>query len=395
MATFNPVQSFQTARQNALAMQRMEQDIDREAAQAPIRNEMAQLGLTEAKKQATRGDVAFDQQEAVRKATILNRTARALKGINPAQLPQAAAAVAPRLQQAGIDLGAIDLQNITPQDLDIAIAETQGFIQDPNKLTSAMREQQADFEILKGALDETGNFDPEKANAQQKSVAMKLGLIPKAGTQTKGERLAGDVDLTTSVAEAEATVEGTKKEAETGAKGKAERNQDIINRGLAAADSTASIRRGIELLNQIETGGIDRVNLAAKRLFGVESGDEGELSNLLGKAVLSQLRETFGAAFTAKEGEQLQSIEASFGKSPEANLRLLRNALRIAERSANRAIDRAVEDRDFKTAQDIKEALEFTLSTEEPVSDVVEGQTATNPQTGEKVVFRNGQWQPI
>jgi hypothetical protein len=46
---------------------------------------------------------------------------------------------------------------------------------------------------------------------------------------------------------------------------------------------------------------VQAASLAAKKFFGVESADEGELSYLLGKAVLTKLRATFGAAFTVGE----------------------------------------------------------------------------------------------
>lgn len=148
------------------------------------------------------------------------------------------------------------------------------------------------------------------------------------------------------------------------ARGTAEegRAQDIITEGLAAADSTSVLRRSLELLNRVETGGFNRVSLAAKKLFGIEGADEGELSANLGKAVLSQLRSTFGAAFTQKEGERLESIEAGFSSSPETNKRLLQNALRIAERSAQRAIRRAEQRDDFETADEIESALDFDLA---------------------------------
>ena len=148
------------------------------------------------------------------------------------------------------------------------------------------------------------------------------------------------------------------------ARGTAEegRAQDIITGGLAAADSTAVLRRSLELLDRVETGGFSRVSLAAKKLFGIEGADEGELSANLGKAVLSQLRTTFGAAFTEKEGARLESIEAGFGSSVVTNKRLLNNALRIAERSAQRAIRRAEQRDDFETADEIEAALEFNLS---------------------------------
>jgi hypothetical protein len=53
---------------------------------------------------------------------------------------------------------------------------------------------------------------------------------------------------------------------------------------------------------------------------------------LLGKAVLSQLRETFGSAFTEDEGKRLIELEGNYGKSPEANLRILTNVLTMLER---------------------------------------------------------------
>ena len=151
-------------------------------------------------------------------------------------------------------------------------------------------------------------------------------------------------------------------QAQAQAKGQEERAQDIITQGQAAADSTAVIRRALQLLETVPTGGFNRITLAAKRLFGVEGADEGELSANLGKAVLAQLRDTFGAAFTAQEGESLKKIEAGFTSSPETNKRLLNNSLRIAERAAQRAIRRAESRDDFETSSEIESALDFDLS---------------------------------
>ena len=140
------------------------------------------------------------------------------------------------------------------------------------------------------------------------------------------------------------------------------RAQEYIIKGQSAADSTAVIRRSLALLEKVETGGLGRTTmLAAKRMFGVEGADEGELSASLGKAVLAQLRETFGAAFTAQEGESLKEIEAGFGSSVAANTRLLNNSLRIAQRAAERGI-RAAESRDdYESASEIEMALDFDL----------------------------------
>lgn len=146
------------------------------------------------------------------------------------------------------------------------------------------------------------------------------------------------------------------------ARGQEGRAQAIITEGLAAADSTAVLRRSLELLDRVGTGGFNRVSLAAKKLFGIEGADEGELSANLGKAVLSQLRSTFGAAFTEREGARLEAIEAGFGSSVPTNRRLLNNALTIAERSAQRAIRRAEQRGDYETADEIEAALDFDLA---------------------------------
>ncbi|MBT8342940.1 MAG: hypothetical protein KJP07_23270 [Desulfatitalea sp.] len=162
-------------------------------------------------------------------------------------------------------------------------------------------------------------------------------------------------------AEVEGDVAG-KKAQETG---KEKRVQSLIERGSLAAESTAGLKRGIKLLGSLKTGGVNAVALRAKQLFGLESADEGELSNQLSKAVLSQLRETFGAAFTEREGARLERIEASFTKSQDANRRLLEQALVIAERTAQRAMKAAEARGDFETVEDIKDLLEFSLDPED------------------------------
>ena len=147
----------------------------------------------------------------------------------------------------------------------------------------------------------------------------------------------------------------------TGATQTEQRAGALITRGIAAAESTATIRRAIDLLDRVKTGGMAAISLATMQRLGIEGADEGELSNSLGKSVLSQLRETFGAAFTENEGERLIRIEAGFGKSTESNRRLLGQALRIAERTANRAIKAAKKRGNMAEIADIQDLLTFTL----------------------------------
>ena len=109
------------------------------------------------------------------------------------------------------------------------------------------------------------------------------------------------------------------------------RIQTVINEGYIAAQTLPTIKRSISLLDSIKTGGFAAALLKSKQLFGIEGADEGELSNLLGKAVISQYKQVFGAQFTEKEGQKLDDIEAGLGKSSDANIRVLNNVLKLAE----------------------------------------------------------------
>lgn len=143
------------------------------------------------------------------------------------------------------------------------------------------------------------------------------------------------------------------------------RRQDIINVGLAASRGVPILRRSLELLDFVKTGGFAAAQLRIRQSLGIEGADEGELSANLGKSVLSQLRGLFGSAFTEREGARLERIEAGFNKSPANNRRLLNNLLQLVEREAKSAIKAAVAAEDFSTAAEIKDLLDFQL-TQEP-----------------------------
>lgn len=83
------------------------------------------------------------------------------------------------------------------------------------------------------------------------------------------------------------------------------------------------------------------------------------------KVRIKPITRNFGAAFTENEGKRLERIEAGFGKSPETNRRLLTQALRIAENTANRAAKVAS---DGEKA-DIEELLTFSLEVDNAATD--------------------------
>ena len=168
------------------------------------------------------------------------------------------------------------------------------------------------------------------------------------------ERIALDQSVTDRVASSGGQIAG----ARTTATGIATRNQGYINTGIDAADSVSNLTKTLNLLKTVETGGFNNVALAASRLLGVTGADEAELSANMGKAILAQLKPIFGAAFTAQEGERLEKIEASFGKSTQANVRLIQNVLRTTERAARRGLSAAKAEGDTFTANEIQTILD-------------------------------------
>lgn len=170
----------------------------------------------------------------------------------------------------------------------------------------------------------------------------------------------GDIRQITTASQ-EAAGAGTVAGGTATGKGNAERNQLFINEGLAAADSLPTINRAIELLGTVKTGGLNNLQLWASNTLGVTGADEAELSANMGKAVLSQLRSTFGAAFTEREGERLQNIEAGFGKSTEGNKRLLEQAQKLVERAARRGLEAARGAGDTFSADEIRKSIELRL----------------------------------
>jgi len=191
--------------------------------------------------------------------------------------------------------------------------------------------------------------DPQTGQASLAPFQVPEGF--QVSTETPEEERSADI-----------LAKGQEARAKVTGKTQAERRALAIEKGIDAADSFANVQRGLDLLDSIPTGGIDAVSLRAKQLFGVEGADEAELSNRLGKAVLAQLRTTFGAAFTEREGARLSDIEAGFGKSTEGNRRLLEQTKRLIERAARRGIRAARAQKDLDSVEDIEESLKFRFT---------------------------------
>lgn len=288
---------------------------------------------------------------------------------------------------AGIDEDILSIQTqpeVFKQEVNSALQQA-GLVQRPPTATASGKDFEQ-FKALEARANQTGSQEDILAAEQ---FGRQAGFI----RPTEEEK----ADIKVSEAERKET-----------AKANAARKQGFIDSGIEAADSVANIKRSIELLKDVKTGGFNNALFRAKQLFGIEGADEGELSANLGRAVLAQLKPIFGAAFTAAEGERLERIEAGFGRSTETNLRLLENVLKTTERAARRGLAAAEDQGDTFTSEEIKEALATEIKlpevsqetspniqqTARQAQQFTEGQTASNPETGQRLIYTNGQWVP-
>lgn len=231
------------------------------------------------------------------------------------------------------------------------------------------------FAVDSGFLDEfpaTATADGENKAVQSAKIlpggvvqiVFKDGTIQtKEATEAEMKIIKDAEDRGTTLAVARAT---QKAAGTVTGKGAAGRLQKTITEGVEAVQGLPVLRRSLQLLERIETGGIDAARLRAKTLFGVEGADEGELSANLGRAVLSQLKATFGSAFTEKEGKRLENLSAGFGKSPAANKRILRASLKIIDNTAQRALEAARKSGDTSSEEQLLDFIDgrFDLTDE-------------------------------
>jgi hypothetical protein len=235
------------------------------------------------------------------------------------------------------------------QSLNVAEREavTRGLVGNASNMTAGQRERQS---LLRDSQSENETV--------RNSALVALGERPRAGMSAQ-ERIANDRELTDRVSDSGAKISGAEAKSKTQQTALATREQSAVDIGIESADSFSTITRALGLLKEIDTGGVNAVQLRAKQFFGVEGADEGELSNALGKAVLSQLKTIFGAAFTVQEGERLERIEASFGKSNATNMRLLDRELTKIERKAKRGLIAAQNSGDTFSEGEIQKGLQL------------------------------------
>ena len=315
----SPLSAFLGGQERALGLRRQRFDLQQAqqaapqlAAQRDIALQRQQLGL--------QSDIG---QQRLKGAQLLQQVVKRVKQVpDPNQRLQIFERARPELQQFGVALPEnLSLENVTDQGL---VPLETGLGQSVQQLTAGQQEFR----------DLTQDLSPEDL---QRARRIRLRLDPGA---------VGSAAQTISAEGTAERVAGTEQTLSRGrqrGKESAQIEATSIAEGRDAARGIPVLRRTIGLLDEINTGGFNAALIRARQQFGIEGADEGELSANLGQAVLGDLRATFGAAFTEREGERLERIRANLGRSTVANRRLVSQALQIAEDAANRAIDDAIE----------------------------------------------------
>lgn len=239
--------------------------------------------------------------------------------------------------------------------------DTQGIIQaiDAGNLDFVRSELNAPIEAATqlGILNKGGTALKEfegKARAAglspgtpeyQRAARVDLGLDPRAGSVTGQERIATDKNLTQAVAGSQATIEGEKakakeqgkletqakmlpairadiKTAEDAAKSRGE-TLSAYKKASAALPGLQEVAGKLKALADVATytvGGKAFDEIVKQMGFGATEGATArvKMGSLVDNQILPLLRETFGAAFTAAEGDRLRATLLDVDATPEA-----------------------------------------------------------------------------
>lgn len=311
------LQSYQGAQRNKL----LEQQTAAEAELQPLRNRLltAQTGVAEQK--LSKAEAEFQLGDAAQDAMMI----KPLMAQDPARAIAAMDARIEKIKARGGDpKDTIALRdglvsgNVTPQqaigEMDTVIGTAERF-----GLLGGTRNNAA----VKIAPTQTGYevIDPYTGQVVRSATNLKPSLDDKVNADIRaagGKRAAeAAVDLKTKPAITTA-VTTAKNEATTGAEA-----ADELKRAQAALpglrETVASLKELSKLATYTTTG--KAFDLAAKELgFGGTKGStaRAKMVSVVDNQVLPLLRDTFGAAFTAAEGERLRDTLLDPDASPEA-----------------------------------------------------------------------------
>jgi len=382
------------------------EDIRRNRAEAPLRNKLLSAQIQGAESDIPTPEAQFSRSQLNKINSIAIGAQEILPSLESGDISSVVSTLQNRaksLMQANIPVGdtmeAIALAQTNP---DLLLTQAKNAVLVGQK-TGAFAKVKAQFGGQQTFKDAEGNlfFGTTKRNPNSGKVDSVLAPIGASPDQpigrvslvsSLGETAAEQIESASIKSEkTEIAKETTKlkfkpqiEKAVIAARKEAENRGDVFNELNQAKAALPSLKSAVSQLRELSavatsTFGGKVFDLAVKETgFGSTKGAtaKAKFIAVINNQVLPLLKPTFGAAFTVQEGESLKATMGDPDASPEEKMVQL-----------DAFIDQKLRDIETKEAQ-----LGTPAPTEQPAAP--EGATATNPETGQKVIFTDGQWQP-
>ena len=347
---------FENALMNAQTRDIRRQQAEQQAALAPFE-------LQRAEQQAQANERAMQEQDARRRVESIAVFSPVLrpeleKALETGDTSAAQTVLTNRLNQ-------LNRQGLPVDETVDAIerlrnGDTQGVLNDLNVIDQQAQIMgigaqksvvQRDFETKVNLV----KADPKLTTPAAKAAAIDLGLEARASTSAQ-ERIAQDPELTTAVAQSQAEISG---ETEGAKLSKQLKHKPAINKAVKLAEKQATERGEVltdlarmeaslpgvkEAVGELlELSDIATSTLGGKAFdflvkqsgFGSTKGADAraKLIAIVDNQVLPLLKETFGAAFTVQEGENLKASLVDPDASPSQKKQQLSAFLAQKERN--------------------------------------------------------------
>lgn len=237
-------------------------------------------------------------------------------------------------------------------------------------------------------------ISPSFMSAEAKAAAMKdAATLPYSIARAAAGRSVTNVNMTQET-----------EEAKTIGKSLGEQYADIQKEGLNAQGKISNLTRVGDLLNQIQAAGgttglgqqtfMDLKKAAGALGFSIPADVPPQealvgLSNQL--ALEARSADTMPGALSNSDRDFLVKMTPSIATTPEGNRRLIDILTRVNQAK----IEKAKAAREYRKANGSFEGFNAGPSAPAATPATPAGPsepTATNPQTGERMVYRNGQW---
>lgn len=293
-------------------------------------------------------------------------------------------------QQKGFDLTGVH----TPEQYSEQTLNLMGFgsgaalgAQGANKKTqfipgSSIITQDENGQYYQGGLVQRGDqLEEVRVPITAEALVSDLGQTAEdqANTKVTTHQNLSNIDISEHGAKKDIDIDTAGDIAQSTARGgdRADREKADISRARDLGKGLPALRRSMSILQSVKTGGFAKAKLAATNFFGITGADAGELSRNLGRGILGQLKEVFGAQFTDNEGRRLEDIEANFGQSAEANMRLIAGVILAAEDAIRVGIDAANAAGDTREAEYLESLLTKEFDAAGYVDEFLGGETPT------------------